>query len=229
MKARRRRQRGFTLIELMAVMAIMAILLSLGMMSFKSLSGSTGLDGAGDQLNGFFAFARQEAIAKNTMTAVIMVTNPTVSNGNASYRTFALWELTLPADGTAPESSNWNQASRWMTLPTGIVVDNSTTDGVSNFLQGPANSDSIQPPLPASLNYQGTPLNLDQDCVYQIFLPSGRLDAPMTDPCTLRLVEGFYKNSVITYQHLNSSTSQPANYVSYIFSTATGEPKIVRP
>jgi len=208
------------MLEMLVVITILTILTSISILAMKSLAGSTGLTRAGDQISGVFAFARQEAIAKDTMTATVLVTSPAA--GNAAYRTVSVWELTTPTDGTAPSSSNWIQASKWQPLPTGIVVDNSA--GATSFLS----STAVTPALP-SINYLGTTLNPNTDCAVQVFLPSGRLSPPVAEPCTLKLVEGFYTGTTLTYQHPNTTTSQPANYVSYIFSSATGEPKIIRP
>ncbi len=210
---------GFSLVELLVVMGIISILASLSVLAMKA--GFTGLTSAGDQVSGVFAFARQEAISKNTLTAVVLVTSN--SAGDAAYRTFAVFELTLPTYGSAPTSSDWNQASKWWTLPTGMVVDDSS--GVSTFLA----TTTITPALP-NLDCHGIRLDPATDCAVQVFMPSGILYPPATDPCTLQLVEGFYPaaSSTISYQHKNAS-SHPLNYVSYIFSTATGEPKVVRP
>jgi hypothetical protein len=82
------------------------------------------------------------------------------------------------------------------------------------------------------MNYLGAALsNPHTDYAVQIFLPSGRLVPPTgSNPYTLQLVEGFYSGSTPTYQHPSSTNpALPANYVSYVFSAATGEPKIVRP
>ncbi len=209
------------------VMGIIAILTSLSVLGFKSIVGDTTLTGAGNKLSQIFAVARQEAITKNTLVAVVLLTSQNF--GNAQYRTFSVWELSLPTDGTPPTSSNWIQTSKWEALPIGIVIDNSNAQAptaVSSFLQ----SSTFNPALP-SMTYLGQSVNPLSDCAVQIFLPSGRLNPPPIDPapCTLKLVEGVYSNSALTYLHTTPSNSQPSNYVTYIFSTATGEPKITRP
>jgi prepilin-type N-terminal cleavage/methylation domain-containing protein len=216
--------RGFSLVELLTVITIISLLTSLLLLGHGSFVGGVGLLGAGDKTSDLFAFARQEAIAKNTMTAVVLVTSP--STGTGAYRAFSIWELSLPVSGGAPDSTDWHQTSRWQTLPSGIVVDSSAS--ASSFLQ----SSTVSPALP-TINYLGTILNPSSgtDCAVQYFMPSGRLDwSSATETCQLRLVEGFYNGAATSYQHPSQTNpAQPANYVSYIFSTATGEPKIVRP
>ena len=222
-QTKRRSLRAFSLVEMLMVLTIISVLSSLCALGMRALMGKTGLTGAGDRVSGLFAFARQEAIAHNTMTAVVLVTSP--STGSGAFRSFSVWELFLPTTGGAPTTSNWQQASKWQTLPSGIVVNSSVA--ASSFL----NCASVTPALP-TINYLGTSLNPSggSDCVAQYFMPSGRLNAPPTDPCTLQLVEGLYNGSNTILQHASpSSPTLPANYVSYVFSTATGEPKIVRP
>jgi prepilin-type N-terminal cleavage/methylation domain-containing protein len=221
MKKNRAFARAFTLVELLVTITIVSILTSICVLGLKSLTGSAGLTGAGDQVSALLSFARQEAIAKDTMTAVVLVTTPNA--GKAAYRTFSLWELKVRTDGTPPSSSDWVQASKWQTLPVGTVVDSSNT--ASTFLA----SSTPTPSLP-TLNYVGTNLNPASDCAVQIFLPSGRLVSSSGNPYILQLVEGYYNGTTTTYQHVNASnTALPANYVQYVFSTATGVPKIVRP
>ena len=213
-------QKGFTMVELLVVMSIVAILTSLSVLGLKSIMGDTGLTGAGNQMSQFFTFARQEAISKNTLVAVVVLTTPNV--GSAQYRTFSAWELALPANGTAPTSSNWVQASKWVTLPAGIVVDVSTA--IDPNLATTASSFALSatpvtsPAALPSMNYLGQNVNPATDCAAQVFTPSGRLNSSSPNLCMLTLVE---RNP--------NPASLPANYVTYIFNPATGETKVVRP
>ena len=227
MKQNRFSNQAFTLVELLVTITIVSILTSICVLGLKSLTGSTGLTGAGDQVGAFMAFARQEAIAKDTMTAVVLVTNSTT--GKAAYRTFSLWELNVRTDGSTPSPSDWVQASKWQTLPTGTVVDMNVVVGASSTPSTFLTSSTPTPALPA-MNYLGTSLsNPTTDYAVQIFLPSGRL-LPSANPYILQLAEGYYNGATTTYQHPNvTNAAQPANYVKFVFSTATGEPKIVRP
>jgi prepilin-type N-terminal cleavage/methylation domain-containing protein len=230
MITKRFKRRAFTLVEMLLVMAIITVLTSVSVLAMKSLMGSTGLTGAGDKVSAFFAFARQEAISKNTITAAVILTKSSL--GTPAYRTYSVWELVLPADDNLSDAT-WVQASKWQTLPNGVVIDNSTLAATANNY---LSSTTVTPALP-TMNYLGTTLNPATDCAVQIFLPSGRIDPPSNatpstanNPIALQLAEGFYNGSTITYQHPNATNSAlPANYVDYYFSAATGEPKIVRP
>ena len=223
------RRRGFTLVEMLGVLTIIGILASLASLAVKGLSGSIGLTGAGDVTGAVFAFARQEAITKNTLTAVVVPTNTSLVT--AAYRTLAVWEYSA-ATGA------WQQASPWRMLPKGVVIDSHTSDSTSYLLTG-----VTFPAMPTTINYQGTTLTAPSspttgDFAYQVFLPSGRLPPLPQNPAgqtpssyTLTLVEGFYASgaSSPTYTHLKNGSGPPVNYVQYYFNIATGDTKIVRP
>jgi prepilin-type N-terminal cleavage/methylation domain-containing protein len=220
MNKNRLRQRGFSLMELLLVISIIAVMTSLSVVGMKSLVGDRGLTGAGNQMSAILAFARQEAISKNTDVAVVILTS---TNANAGqYRTLSVWEFVTPADGSTPTSSNWIQASKWQTLPTGIVIDSSSTIDANLGPTATASSfvlqsSTVSPALP-TMSYLGGSVNPATDCAVQVFLPSGRLISSAPNPCTLTLVEGSSHPAAL-----------PSNYVTYYFSTATGETKVVRP
>jgi Tfp pilus assembly protein FimT len=226
-------------VELLGVLTIIGILAALSSMAIKALSGSIGLTGAGDVTAAVFAFARQEAITKNTLTAVVVPTNTSLVT--AAYRTLGVWEYSAA-------SGAWQQASAWRMLPNGVVIDCHTdaTDAVVTGTSSMPNSNYLLtgltfPAMPTTISYHGTTLNAPSapgtgDFAYQVFLPSGRLPpAPASSltpsSYTLTLVEGFYASgaSSPTYTHLKNGSGPPVNYVQYYFNIATGDIKIVRP
>ncbi len=213
--------RGFSFVELLIVLTIMGLLASLSMLALKPLTSSQNLTSAGDKFAGLLAFAREEAIAKNTLTALVLITSP--SQGSAAYRTFSVWEVALPVAGGAPTSANWYQATKWQELPSGTVLDSSYPDFLTPI--------TVTPALPATISYLGTPLStVSSSCAVQYFLPSGRLDWSSSGNCTIQLVEGYYNGSSTVYTHYVQSTpSQSADYIQYVLSPATGEAKVVRP
>jgi prepilin-type N-terminal cleavage/methylation domain-containing protein len=216
--------RGFSLIELLLVLTIMGVFASLSMLALKPLTSSQNLTSAGDKFAGLLAFAREEAIAKNTLTALVLITSP--NEGPAAYRTFSVWEVALPVAGGAPTSSNWYQATKWQELPPGTVLD-SGYPASNNFLT----PITVTPALPATIPYLGAPLSTSSPgCAVQYFLPSGRLDWSSSGNCTIQLVDGYYNGSSTVYTHpVLSNSSQSADYIQYVLSPATGEAKVVRP
>lgn len=212
------------MVELLVVLSIMGLLASISMLALKPLTSSQNLNAAGDKVAGLLAFAREEAIAKNTLTALVLITAP--NEGSAAYRTFSVWEVALPIAGGAPTSSNWYQATKWQQLPSGTVLD-SGQPAANNFLT----SSTVTPALPATINYLGASLSTSSSsCAVQYFLPSGRLDWASSGNCTIQLVDGYYNGSATVYTHyVLSNPSQPADYIQYVLSPATGEAKVVRP
>src|SRR5690348_9069065 len=72
---RRLAQRGaFTLLEATVVLAITGILLALAVPRFRELRDASAVQGAMAELGGQFALARQTAVARRTMAAVVLDT-----------------------------------------------------------------------------------------------------------------------------------------------------------
>jgi len=224
MKPHRATLRGFSFVELLIVLTVMGFLASLSLLALKPLTSSQNLNSAGDKVASLLAFAREEAIAKNTLTALVLITSP--SQGQAAFRTFSVWEVALPVAGGAPTSANWYQATKWQELPYGTVLDSGYPTS-NNFLT----PITVNPALPATINYLGAPLSTSSSsCAVQYFLPSGRLDWSSSGNCTIQVVEGYYNGSATVYTHtVLSSPTQAADYIQYVLSPATGEAKVVRP
>lgn len=180
---------AFTLVELLVVIAIITILMVLivpGVGSSRALRLTT----AGNRVVDLVNQARQIARAKNTATALILITNS--GDTGVDNRLFAL--LQLQAD-----SNSWKLASRWELLPDGIVVDENTS---KNFAASPA-------PSPALPSLQRGPKSYPLTAYrYQIFLASGRLLQTSAPPVlALRATFGDLGNSYRVI--LNPSTGTP--------------------
>ncbi len=208
-----RNSRGFVLIELVTVLAIAAILITLCTLALQGISKAGRLTSAGEMVDGVLNIARQNAITKNSYTALVVLSDTT--QGSMAYRTFTTLELDLPSDGTSATTANWRQFSPWSTLPGGTMVDNRG----STFLTSPS---TFSPSLP-SLQYAGRTFAPQTGYAYQIFLPSGRLSSPPS-PCNLEVIEGVYISTTPTYTGGGS-----ANYFNLTVSDATGQAKISRP
>lgn len=213
------RYQAFTLLEVISVLSIIFLLTAVGLPALKSLSGASGLSGGGYQMDAFLASARQNAITKRALTAVVLLTDARA--GDSAYRAFAMLEFE-PGMG---QTGDWKQISKWEHLPTGIIVDfNSDGNGEkrSSFLNLP--NVSLQPP---PLSYRGLSVSPGTGYVFQVFLPSGRLSMPPS-PCGLILTEGITVGAHLIYTRPGQEGGT-SNYWQFVFNDATGISKIFRP
>jgi type II secretory pathway pseudopilin PulG len=203
---------GFSLIELLAVMGVMIILMGLVVPAVSSIGKASSLNAGGALVTGLINAARQNSLTNNAMTALVIVTDPSL---DAQYRMFTMLEALPRADGQALTSSDWQQISKWETLSPGIVVDNNAP------LQS-GSSGSISPPFPAQLSYGNHPISPNQ-LEFLVFYPDGSISSP--NPATIKLVEGYYSKG----SSLPLYTGGPANCYQMTVLNATGRIKIVRP
>ncbi len=199
--------RAFTLTELLAVMAVITLLASLVAPSLNLNRGQS-LTNAGNQIVDMVQQARQNSVAKNVMTALVVVGNS--SNPEANGRAIVLMEL-------SGDPLKWTPITRWTTLPAGVVIDPDAAK--SGFFAG---SPTVDPPisLPA---YAGTPVNM-AGCAAQIFAPGGRLvTTGITNPISplLHVVLGSVNNQQVQQQNA-------ADYYNVVINRFTGLPKIDR-
>jgi Tfp pilus assembly protein FimT len=239
---------------MLVVIAIAMILAVISLIAFRTITSSSALTTSINLVGNAFAYARQEAIAKNTLTSVVILTQASAPN---TYATFSVWEYSSSA-GT------WSQITTWKTLPPGIVFDNgtsaansptisylgsslsvassyiSTAQSATPFVSNPSSATASAASIPyyvlgttATLTYgtAGSPTSQGYAC--QTFLPSGRLYSAASSPYSLLLVEGLYTYSggalTLTYTHINTTTSGPANYAWFFFNLYDGQAKIIRP
>src|ERR1700677_2870664 len=84
---------GFSLVEMLVVLTIMGVLSALTVSSFGVLR-STSLTAAGNNIVDVFAMARQNSIAKNNFTAVVIQTQ-----GTGALASYCVLDLTRDANG----------------------------------------------------------------------------------------------------------------------------------
>ncbi|XHR30979.1 MAG: Tfp pilus assembly protein FimT/FimU [Chthoniobacteraceae bacterium] len=204
---------GFTLIELLFVMAIIASLATLSVPSFTSLGKSAGLNGGGNMVAGLITSARQNALSKNTMTALVIVTDSSVDPQN---RLFTMMELPAHEDNTTkPQSSDWKQITKWETLVRGVIV--------SNWTSSPQ---TVSPTFP-KLRYGNHWITQD-GFKYLIFMPDG--STLSNTSTTVQLVEGYIpKGETVPLYTSVLKNGNPANYYKLTILNTTGRIKIDRP
>lgn len=173
----KRANSGFTLIELLVVVAVMLILIGLSLTGFGGARAYQ-LTGAGNQVIDLANQARQLAKARNSMIALVVVTQS--NKPEWDYRSYALMELSA-------QSPTWRQISKWESIPEGIVIDK---DKSVSFL---GNSPELSIAAPA---LQRGEVKLKADSyAYQVFLPDGRLLKMASPPALfLRAAQGDNHN-----------------------------------
>jgi len=202
---------GFTLIELLAVIAVGTAILVMAMPSLGVLSNTGNLNEAGSRIDNLLIQARQNAISKNTFTALILLN--AAGGAENAYRTFAIFELKLPADGSAPTSANWAQISRWERLPDGVLADNTQ----STFFTVP----TMVPALP-TISFKGQSYTANTGYAYQVFTPGGSLASTGVSSCTLVLKKGFFQAGAPVFP-------PSANFYGFTINANNGRTKITRP
>lgn len=207
------RRTAFSLIETVLVVAIIA---TISVVAFAALSGTgTGLKltSAGNRISNLALLARQNSLAKNTMTALVMIAD---SSTEGDFRAFALFEIAARTDGEPAGSGDWTQLGAWETTPDGIVVDD------CSFA---ASTVTMAPPFP-SLRYRDSVVSAYQ---YVVFLPNGSL--LRSDPSCVRLAPGVRSpgTKAVTYTAGRTVSGAPANFYQVCLLPATGRMKVHRP
>lgn len=198
---------AFSLVELLTVVAIIAVLMTVTAPGIGSIMKARNLNRGGNLVVDLTQQARQNAMTKNAMTALVLVNG----SGNEKWnnRAFILMEL-LPG-GTA-----WTAASRWYDLPEGVILDASES---ARFLQSPL----LAVPI-GSLSRAGTAISGSQ-YVYQVFLPEGQLSqsgVTNSQPPSLHLIEGVMSGASLVRM-------SQGNYYEVIINQFTGLTSVVRP
>jgi len=207
-------RRAFTLFEMIVVIAIIVIMTSLvfGMIS-SNTSNSSKLISAGNAVSNLALLGRQNSLAKNAMTALVMIGS---AGTEGDYRAFALFEVSPRTDGTPAGPGDWNQVGPWETVPEGVVADDCT------FTAG---ATTLAPAFPV-FSYRGTAVTNFQ---YVLFLPNGALLS--STPGCVRMVGGYRVKgaATVTYTSARGKDGKAANYYRVCILPATGRVKIERP
>ena len=200
---------GFSLVEMLLVMAVMSILLVLSYSSF-SVFRSTLLASSGNQVADFATMARQNSIAKNAYTAIVIKTS-----GTSACSAYCLLQLVRNDDGSFGQ---WKALTPWKYLPGATIFEIGASK--DTFMAG----GNLQvPPFPSmagALVFQGAPWTGSTS--YQIYQPDGTLMGGQA--VRLRLVQGTADASVPAV-----TTSVGPNYYDLVFVANSGTVEIERP
>ena len=209
---------AFSLVELLAVIALVGIILGIVVPALSGMGRGTSLVTAGNMVNNMAGLARQHAMSRNTLTALLVLAN---QGTDADYRAVSVLEY-KPGTG-------WSQLGGWEMLPVGITVDAGDTQECSFLLRSPnpfpflSATNQDNPPV----TFQSLPIRSPDGYAARIFTPGGGLQNPAA-PAQIRLVEGRVEGGAIRYTNRNDA-GKPANYFDIAIVGATGATKTSRP
>jgi type IV fimbrial biogenesis protein FimT len=95
----RRREPGFTIVELMIVMVVAAVVLAIGAPQFSEFRRNNRLSGASNDLLAALQLARTEAIKRQSPVAVCATADPRSQEPRCSAGPFSGWLVFEDADG----------------------------------------------------------------------------------------------------------------------------------
>ncbi len=210
---------AFSLMELITVVAIISIVATLVISSVNGFGRSAALTTSGNRVVNLATLARQTAVSKNTMTALVLLANQGTDH---DYRAFTVMVY--------DRNAGWSQVGEWELLPDGIVVDRNDLTVCSILDNSPQpfpflNRDPQQTNPPVF--YKGQQLKNPDGYAARIFLPTGALQNPEKS-AQIRVVEGFPNGSKVAYTHGNGAGG-PANYYDIAIIGLSGITKISRP
>jgi prepilin-type N-terminal cleavage/methylation domain-containing protein len=215
--SRQNSRSAFSLVELLAVIVVIAIIMGIVVPSLSGLGRGPALTAAGSTVNNMVSLARQHAMSRNTLTALVILAN---QGTESDYRALAVLEY-KPRIG-------WTQVGGWETLPVGITVDVDPAE--CSFMLNSPNpfpfltvNNQENPPI----QFQSTPVRSPGGYAARIFTPGGGLQNA-DKPAQIRLVPGNVVGGSIQYKQRNDA-GKPANYFDIAIIGATGATKISRP
>jgi len=199
---------GFSLVEILSVIAIVGILAAASLGSLGT-SMAHQLNSGGNKVVSLVNLARQDSIAKHTMTALILLTG--TNQADVDNRVFVIVDFD-------PITSTWRQVTKWESLPSGLVVDNAAT--TKPLLNAPVTF--------PTLTYLGQSIE-PSSYACQVFLPRGQLLlTPAGLPPLLRVVSGSNQNGTVVYTS-GAKGGTLNNYYDVTINPYTGMPKVTRP
>jgi hypothetical protein len=185
-----------------------------GLGKAESLSASASL------VANYANMARENAMAKNAMIALVVLTDPNQKNTD---RAMILMELDTKSDGSEPASTDWKQSTKWQSLSPGVIFDPASLN--FNKSSDSAAADGVPSPQLPALSYNG---NQVSSYSYLIFLPNGSL--LRSNASQLKLADGLISSSgAVMYTRPVVGGGAPSDYYNITVLSATGRIKIDRP
>ena len=211
--------RGLSLVELLSVMAVLVIVMGFIVPAVTGMARATALVSGGNMVTNLASLARQTAVSKNTMSALVLLGNQGTPE---DYRAWTVLEYAAGGGG-------WLPVTGWQKMPDGIVVDFADATNCTfceaqptpfPFLTGPPARQN--PPV----DYFGKQVGPTAYAV-RIYLPNGGLQNP-EKPAQIRVIEGYAQGGQIVRTHPGTA-GLAANYYDVAIIGASGVTKVSRP
>lgn len=197
----RRRERAFTLLEMLVVIGIIAVLAVALLPAVGTMSKSQSRKSAISSLLGGIEQARAEAMRTGQSSYIVFTAfdsgKPATLNAY-NYRCFAIF-VDDPADATHPK-----QLTNWKTLPTGVAMRANSTSNTAvtnlpklNSLPAPMPVLTFTPDTNAAVTYYVIKFN-----------PTGEVDQP-TNNIVLGVFEGFVTGTTETFTSGKDKNGNP--------------------
>ncbi len=193
------------------VIAIIATLMAFTLPMVQGPGEGQKLRSAADSIDGMARYARQQALGRNTLTALVLIGKD--GPETHALRSVAVFELQMPANGTAPTAADWKPLTAWRQFPLGVVFDPAR----STFFDTPTLLSSPTLDGPLKIAGQNT-----EEFHYHIFLPNGRLLGNTTR--TLTLIPGTVQATTLIPGG-NAST----HYLTLSLIASTGQTRYSQP
>ncbi len=152
------------------VIAIIGIIMAFVVPAVNGFGRSAALTSAGNLVTNLANYARQDAVSKNTMTALVVLGS---QGTDQDFRAVAMVEYD-PVAG-------WNQVGNWELFPAGIIIDRNDATNCSFLANSPQpfpflsrGGGQKNPPV----TYQGKQVTDQTGYAARIFLSNGALQNP---------------------------------------------------
>jgi hypothetical protein len=112
---------------MLVVIAIIGVVIVLTIPAVTTLSKAGGVNAGGRLISNLLTTARSEAINRRTRVQLRVVTkwmNGSAEDGTVAYRKMSIWTIDpIKTAQIPPPVDLYSQASKWETLPSGIIID----------------------------------------------------------------------------------------------------------
>lgn len=209
----RRRDAGFTLIELMAVMVILVIVMAIALPTFSRLTTGMGVEAGARMVGGQLRLARQCAISSRKNVALLMPSNGEMIEPELSYTALRTCEVT---GGPLPRFVMWLPNTKWEYLPLGAVVAEADDD--ENMSAPPADG-QYSKVIPDAANAIGAASGRTVRAV--VFRKTGCTIAPTRMYVTI--AEGVVVGGALTIKNADNTMDLSVNQFTGQVSHESGE------